>query len=185
MKVKHPARVAAILGICALLISVLLSNINSYNKIEDACINENNGDIAFAVHDPNDNGITLKVFDKNGMLKLERFYSAKGNPAVYLMYDGDELNLFIARTSTLHVLDAAGNEISRTQIEDREIEELEELTSELWEDFEQSPNKKTATHENVEYLYETTPLYRDLIGLGECKLSLEKSNGETVELYRS
>ena len=180
MKKKTIIKIALSGGVLAILFSCLISNMNAYTELEDACVNESNGDVTIAYYYNQIGGVVIKSFDNEGNFLFSEFLPSSGGSSVYLEYDEMSLNVFVSRTSVLYSFDREGNYV---------LEEVESdsnsLASDHWKRWKKTGNIRKYAYNGREYCYEESSFVERIIKKGSCQFYIQDSTGNKTVLYKS
>ena len=155
------------IAIVALIVLFLLTPINAIS-LENALVNESNGDIVFVHRNSNSDAFTVCWFDVNGEL-IQR-ENIVGGPT-QLKFVGENLKVSVAKYDTVAFFDRDG---TKSIIN---IEVLEEYTP-SWAGWDSSYGYKEYRFKNYVYEYEETPYPANLF---YSKYSMRIRNTETGE----
>lgn len=158
----------------------ICSIFNAYTPIEDAVVNNENGDIAFAYYDNYKEGLQLVVYDYEGRkLWTKNLYSA-GGTSIYLGYLNQNLVAYVSRTNTFYTFDRNGAILSKKNNVDRSSKPLSYIVSDDWKGWKRLSDGYQYDCENlaIKYVYSRS-------FIGKCCLYIESSSGSKMNLYES
>ena len=168
--------------VLTVIISLCCSNYNSFTEINDACVDESNGNIAIAYYDDRRSSTVLRVYDQNGNSLFGM--SFKSGPHVYLQYKDSVLWLYISRTNNLYSLDMSGNILSEEKNPDLNSEHMKKLREQNWRGWNVDGRIKQTSYEEKSYVYEVSPFFERLIGKGTCKLYIQTPHNSKIVIYQ-
>ncbi len=169
-----------IILIIGLIVCIFTANTDNYQKIIDASVDAENGNIAYAYSDPAHGNLIIKSYDSNGTELFANTYHMR-HGSVYLRYDREKLYVYVDGHSDLLVFDNNGNEID----ESADDEWIKELARKEWAGWEKkNGNLCFAAGEN-EYIYRKNSFWKAIVGNGGCKLSIFNVSGEEIPIYQS
>lgn len=157
------------------IIDILIpKNLSLY--VENAMVNEANGDIAVTYHQNNEDGsytIDLYLFDSAGNLLFVKKHESDGGSHSIITFVEDKIYIYASRANYSYGYDRNGNNVSPLSRED-----WENYDSNEWVGWEKSRGEKTYTWGNNIYRYSFIPYPRSTVEFG-CSISIE--NTETQE----
>ncbi len=156
----------AIMGILVILVTSLISYFDSLVDIEDAAVNNQNGDIAYLLIDDD---IVVRVYNKEGKFLYGKRIKSHGGIG-YVYYTDEGLNIYSVRGNRLYIYNERGDLISE---EETEIEIRKEFAD--WEKQEGVMTYKLNGHI---YTYKKSLFPRKII----CYI-IDESSGEYTEIY--
>ena len=170
-------------AILTITMSLVLARLNSYEQIEDAIVNPDNGDIAYAYYVSEESRLQVCVYDYEGNLLWKKRISSAGGTSMYFAYIDGNLNMYVSRTNKLYVFGRDGTIISQSETNDYVSEPLSYIRSENWKGWEHRINEYEYLHESlgVRYVYSNSP---SLLTGGGCRLYIESSDGEEIIIYK-
>lgn len=170
----------AVVAIFVFLISSFLSIFNEQTEIEDAIVNPDNGDVAFAYYE--DGGLRICAYDHGGKQLWNNFLPSDGGTTVYLAYDSENLTAYVSRTNTLYTFNRNGTVIEETNNVPHNSEQISHIISGTWKEWERDAYVYEYYHESLDTKY----VYYASSSLWEHKkycLYIITSNGDEIVLY--
>lgn len=155
---------------------IFMSNYSSFVSIYDASVNSETGDIVYVYFA--DHQYYLKSYDKYGSLLFAYGITIDGG-GVHLKHENDQLYVYIGRRNEQRIYDRDGNLIS-IQYDMKTCDYRNKFT-----DWESHSGYKCYYLNDTVYRYETSSTFlKAVIRCGENKLTIQKPDGETVEIFR-
>ena len=181
-KMKNKYKLIIICAVFTVIISSSLSNYNSFAELNDACVDQSNGNIAISYYDSTRSCTKLCVYDLNG----NRLFgiSFDGGPHVYMQYEESVLWLYISRTNNLYSLDMSGNILLEEKNPDLNSEHMKKLREENWRGWTVNGLTKQTSYEEINYIYEVSPFFERIIGKGSCELYILSPSGTETMIYQ-
>ncbi len=170
-------------GVCflTLMFSIFASNFNSFTVIQDAVVNEINGDVTLAY--ATKNGIRVKSYKKNGDLLLSNYYNSSGGSAVELKYVNSNLFVYIVRTDELYIYDENMKILSKNDNE--ALYASFTPNRDNWMHWNKNGSKKSYSRDEIEYIYYESSFFKRILGMGECQFYIQDTNGNQISIYHS
>jgi hypothetical protein len=160
-----------ILCVCAIGILIIALIPKNVDKITNAVVNTENGDVAFCYLDFSQNIAMIRVvsFDKDGKeLFSKNFFSDGGSYCSMIFYE-NVLCLYISRTEKAYFLDRNGDSAKCN------AEILDIKNSYAFEGWEKSFGKWSFPNGEYTYIYESPTLFKH-----SAKLTITKGEDETT-----
>ena len=165
-----------ILTFLASLVGVIIIAImpKNANVIDNAIVNEKNGDIAFCFADTSNEMLQINLFDKNGELLFKKNLSSKGGIHADFIFDEDLLVVYVGRTEEVYCFDRTGADATSRVT----IDELDEMTG-TFVGWKKSFAQRSYSLNGTVYLYEVPVIFND-----KARLSIKNDNIEKT-IYES
>ena len=162
-----------------LLGTTLASNAGSFTELNDACVDDTDGDIAICYY-----GSFVKAYNREGELIFSKSVYTEGGGGIYVEYIDSYLYVYLGRPGKLLVYDENYNYLTKTENENiyasRSLHEFD-----YWQNWEKKNGNKYYVLDGIEYCYEKSSFWKNIIKKGECTLFIQNSDGEQILIYES
>ena len=180
---KKKLLLLTITSLIAIFGATLASNIYSFTEIITACVDQSDGDVAFAT--PTNHGISLKVFDKSGELLLSKYLDSEGGRAIYIEYIDSNLCVYTGRTNTVLIYDNNMNYISQQDSPELYNSFLSSFERTYWKGWNTTNGITSFVSNDTTYCYEVSSFWSRIVKKGECKFYIQNEKDEQIVLYHS
>ncbi len=164
------------LAICFLIVfPIYLLLPKTTVEIENAVVNEENGDIAMTYYDDKSHGIVLILFDKEGSMLWEKYFNSAGGSHSSMLFSEDSLHIYIGRTNEQYAYTRDGEEITST------VDSKELKARQAWDNWDSSYGKKEFVFDQYRYTYTWIAWPKSLFD-EKCTLTVQKEGEQSIVL---
>jgi len=174
--VKIPAKNVKVLIASAIVLIVFLTLIpKNATKINNAVVNEKNGDIAFSYMSSwrGESYVTVALYNREGEELFFRKFWSDGS-AVHMAFEMNILYVYLDRNNAKYCFDRTGETVEGTEITIAELKKRHDFY-----EWERSFGEKTYVLDDCRYCYRAPIFFRD-----RAELVIEKKNKSFI-IYES
>lgn len=172
---------ACCIGLIAIGIAV---NFENYEKLRDAAVSAESGDITLGYYDNALNCFVVKSYDEEGTFLFRKNFRV-GRGALTLDYEGELLLVYLS-TDGVYIFDRTGKDLSATLSPEMKNEWEEKMRYQhSWDGWNNRNNSLYLEQGGKEYVYIQSSFGKRLIGKGGCRLEIRDAEGRESVLYKS
>ena len=180
-------KIGLFVGCCVLIILLPFTcTVNKYREVKDAAVCGENGDIAFAFYDEEQNFIVKCVSSDGTELYRKSFHAGSG--FVHLEFDGTRLIVYVSQSKNLTAYDRNGELLPDYFDLESKQDFMKTLQGEKlngWKNWRKKDGRLIFEMEKTKYIYRESSAIKHLIGKGGCKLVICSENGDELTIYQS
>ncbi len=167
----YEEKTVIILCICALGILIIALIPKNVDKITNAAVNTENGDVAFCYLDFSQKIAMIRVvsFDKDGKELFSKNFFSNGGAYCSMIFYENVLCLYVSRTEKVYFLDRNGD-FAKCNVELSDIK-----NSYAFDGWKNSFGKMSFSNGDYTYIYESPSLFKH-----SAKLTITKGEDETT-----